>query len=247
MVEFIDGINNMKKNIIMSYAQNFEDIMLWRCFKNIKNGFYIDVGAYSSDYHSVTKLFYDNGWSGINIEPNKDLCDQLKNKRPRDTSLCFALGEKTKVENINIFKNSGLSTINNDFAENHKVFNISMHREEIRVVPLTYIWEKYFLNDKDVHFLKIDVEGYEKNVIIGNDWNKNRPWVIIIESMLPMTQVECHMEWEDFILNSRYTFAYADGLNRFYLANERKYLLDNFKYPPNVFDNFCFGSDFVLG
>lgn len=54
---------------VISYSQNFEDIILWRALKNIENGFYIDVGANDPVVHSVTKLFYENGWRGINCEP----------------------------------------------------------------------------------------------------------------------------------------------------------------------------------
>lgn len=54
---------------LISYAQNHEDIMLWRALKSVQNGFYVDVGANDPVLDSVTKLFYDRGWSGINIEP----------------------------------------------------------------------------------------------------------------------------------------------------------------------------------
>ncbi|MEO8408723.1 MAG: glycosyltransferase, partial [Oxalobacteraceae bacterium] len=35
-----------------------------------------------------------------------------------------------------------------------------------------------------------------------------------------------------------YQFAYADGLNRYYVADEHEDLLSSFGYPPNVFDEF---------
>ena len=54
----------------VSYAQNFEDVMLWRALKHISNGFYIDVGAWSPDIDSVTRIFYEHGWRGVNVEPN---------------------------------------------------------------------------------------------------------------------------------------------------------------------------------
>jgi len=53
----------------ISYAQNMEDVMLYRALKNIHQGFYIDVGAGDPTIDSVAKAFYDMGWSGINIEP----------------------------------------------------------------------------------------------------------------------------------------------------------------------------------
>ena len=54
---------------MISYAQNFEDVVLNRVFHNIANGRYIDVGGYDPVVDSVTKHFYDKGWSGVNIEP----------------------------------------------------------------------------------------------------------------------------------------------------------------------------------
>lgn len=30
----------------VSYAQNFEDVMLYRALKHVEKGFYIDVGAW---------------------------------------------------------------------------------------------------------------------------------------------------------------------------------------------------------
>jgi len=45
---------------LISYAQNFEDVMLWRALKHINKGFYIDVGAFSPDNDSITKFFYEH-------------------------------------------------------------------------------------------------------------------------------------------------------------------------------------------
>lgn len=53
----------------ISYAQNFEDVRLWRALKQFEHGFYIDVGANDPSHDSVTKAFYDHGWHGINVEP----------------------------------------------------------------------------------------------------------------------------------------------------------------------------------
>lgn len=53
----------------ISYAQNYEDVMLHRALKGVEKGFYIDVGANDPVQYSVTKAFYERGWRGINIEP----------------------------------------------------------------------------------------------------------------------------------------------------------------------------------
>ena len=53
--------------VYTSYAQNFEDVIIMRCFKDVEEGFYIDVGAQDPESDSVTRVFYERGWSGINI------------------------------------------------------------------------------------------------------------------------------------------------------------------------------------
>jgi len=42
---------------VYSYAQSFEDAYIYRAFKDVRNGFYVDVGAFDPDEDSVTKLF----------------------------------------------------------------------------------------------------------------------------------------------------------------------------------------------
>ena len=54
---------------MISYAQNQEDVMLARALAGTTNGFYIDVGAHDPVIDSVTKMFYDRGGRGINVEP----------------------------------------------------------------------------------------------------------------------------------------------------------------------------------
>jgi hypothetical protein len=70
------------------------------------------------------------------------------------------------------------------------------------------------------------------------DFIQFRPWIVLVEATRPNSRVEVHQEWEEMLVSARYTFAYADGLNRFYVAKERSKLLDSFRYPPNVFDEF---------
>ena len=71
----------------ISYAQNFEDVILERFFKDKNDGFYVDVGAQDPLYFSLTKHFYDKGWRGINIEPVKYYFNLLEEVRSRDINL----------------------------------------------------------------------------------------------------------------------------------------------------------------
>ena len=222
----------------ISYAQNFEDVMLWRALKHVERGFYIDVGAWSPDVDSVTRAFYEKGWNGINIEPNPKFNLELCEKRPRDINLKFAAGECEALLTMNFLDSPGLSTLDDEIAKKHEAAGRSATRRQVEVKTLAAIWQAHVPPGQAVHFLKVDVEGFEEAVLKGNDWQTNRPWVIVVEATLPMSQVECYQAWEPILLNARYQLAYADGLNRFYVAKEHAELLPAFQYPPNFFDDF---------
>jgi hypothetical protein len=43
--------------MFVSYAQNFEDVMLWRAFRDVEQGFYVDLGAQDPLVDSVSLAF----------------------------------------------------------------------------------------------------------------------------------------------------------------------------------------------
>jgi FkbM family methyltransferase len=222
----------------VSYAQNFEDVILWRALKHIEHGFYIDVGAWSPDLDSVTRAFYERGWRGVNIEPNPEFSGQLQARRPHDRNLRVAVGDCEGVLTMNFLDNPGLSTLNDAIAETHIQAGWNLERQNVQVTTLSSIWQQCVPTGQDVHFLKIDVEGFEEAALRGNDWSQYRPWIVVVEATLPMSQVESYESWEPSLIGANYRFAYADGLNRFYVAQEHPELFPAFKYPPNVFDDF---------
>jgi len=220
----------------VSYAQNFEDVMLWRALKHIENGFYIDVGANDSAIDSVTKAFYERGWRGINIEPLLSHYTDLTEERPRDINLRCAAGAanaEIKVWECDI---RGWATASAEVIAQHMGNGLTGVYHKVPVYPLWEICDRYVTGE--IHFLKIDVEGFEKPVIDGMDFSRFRPWILVIEATRPNSIEEIHDEWEVDIISAGYILAYADGLNRFYVAKEHTELLSSLRYPPNVFDGF---------
>ena len=86
---------------MISYAQNFEDVVLNRVFHDVPVGRYIDVGAYDPVQDSVTKHFYDRGWSGVNVEPVQRFHAAFEKQRPRDWNLNVVLGQSPGVVEFN--------------------------------------------------------------------------------------------------------------------------------------------------
>jgi FkbM family methyltransferase len=103
----------------VSYSQNCEDVLIWRALRHVESGFYIDVGAAWPTFHSVTRAFYDRGWSGINVEPNPRLLEELNRERPRDVNLGVAIGRETGEAVLNVMSNEGLSTVVDQLAHQH--------------------------------------------------------------------------------------------------------------------------------
>ncbi|WP_459616159.1 FkbM family methyltransferase [Bordetella sp. 2513F-2] len=227
----------------ISYAQNFEDVMLRRALKHVEAGFYIDVGAAWPDEDSVTKAFYDCGWSGINVEPNPAFHALLQQQRPRDVNLPVAVGDHAGEVVMHFIGGTGLSSVDTDVIEAHRQSGWSAEQKTVRLQTLTDIWKAHVPAGQEVHFVKIDVEGLEAQVLRGHDWSSCRPWIVLVEATQPSTQTESHDEWEPILLQGGYDHVYADGLNRFYVAREHAGLAAAFRYPPNVFDQFVRASE----
>lgn len=228
----------------ISYAQNLEDVVLWKALKNVNNGFYIDVGANDPIIDSVTKSFYINGWRGINVEPLLQHYKDLVADRPEDINLNYALNEFSGKLDIWECDVRGWATLDREVAKAHEQGGYKGQWHNVEVRTLSDIFDEY--TPADIHFLKVDVEGLELSVLKGNDWSKYRPWIVMVESTFPNTQIEIHTEIEEYLLNYSYIFAYADGLNRYYVSTEHKDLLNSLKYPPNVFDDYKTFSEYSV-
>ncbi len=77
-----------------SYSMDGEDIEIFNYFKNKKNGFYVDVGAYHPIQRNNTMLLYLNGWEGINIDISDFSIKLFNHLRSRDSNLNLAISNK---------------------------------------------------------------------------------------------------------------------------------------------------------
>jgi FkbM family methyltransferase len=220
-----------------SYAQNFEDVLLWRALNDVAGGFYIDVGAWDPDHDSVTRAFSERGWHGINIEPVATWHERLSIRRPRDINLHAAIGTTRSRSAFFEVPATGLSTTNAELATTHEAHGWSVVKQEVEVIPLAEICEAHA--PPAIHFLKIDCEGDEYAALAGADFSRFRPWIILLEAVHPVDQAPTHGPWEPLLTAADYRFVWFDGLNRFYVAAEHyDRLAARLAMPPNVFDQF---------
>ncbi len=221
----------------VSYAQNGEDVLLWRALGSVVDGFYIDVGAGDPERDSVTEAFYQRGWHGINIEPLPALVSRLEEHRQRDINLLAAAGcrdgEQTLFDIPNVY---GWATLDSKVAAGYRDRGLDVAELVVRVRTLASVCAEYVT--RPIHFLKIDVEGSESGVLRGMDFRKWRPWILVIEDALPDRRSSAATSWEPTLLSQEYRFVYHDGLNRYYVAEEHAELAPAIAIQPNVFD--CF-------
>jgi FkbM family methyltransferase len=228
--------------MFISYAQNFEDVMLWRALGHVERGFYIDIGAQHPVTDSVSKAFYEHGWRGVHIEPVPEWIALLRQDRPDEIVIEAAIGDYNGILELSVIPDTGLTTALTEYAQRHQAEGGYAY-SVIRVPCLTL---DNVLRDiaagKEVHWLKIDVEGFERQVLSGWDPSACRPWIIVVEATIPLSQEPDFESWEPFLTEADYHFSYFDGLNRFYIAKEHQELASAFSYPPCVFDNFKIAS-----
>ncbi|WP_137175644.1 FkbM family methyltransferase [Massilia sp. HP4] len=221
----------------VSYSQNAEDVLLWRALGHVADGFYIDVGASDPVEHSVTKAFYERGWRGISIEPLPSFHEQFQQQRPRDVNLAIAAGaENGELTLYDVPDVRGWASPDQAVAEMHRAEGHAIAELKVPVRTLASVCEEHVRGE--IHFLKIDVEGFEADVLRGMDFARWRPWVLVIEATLPNSRETNHASWEDMVTGQRYRFAWFDGLNRWYVAEEHPELMQHFGIQPNVFDAF---------
>jgi len=216
----------MDPNSFITYAQNREDLVLAAFLDGVKKGFYIDVGAAHPVIDSVTKYFYDRGWSGINIEPIKRQYKLFEKQRSRDINLNCGVGAKEETLVLREYIGmEGRSTFSDNEKEEYAP-SAEYKEYPVKVRTLKSILDEF--EPPKIHFLKVDVEGLEYEVLKGNDWVRYRPEVICLEANRVAENCQILLSKEG------YKNIFFDGLNEYYLAPEALGRLAKFNFPRNV-------------
>lgn len=164
------------------YSQAGQDYFLENnIFKGYKNGIFMDVGAHNGVNINNTLFFEKNhGWTGINIEPIKEVFDKLMENRPKCTNLNCAIDliDGTAEFVCNTGYTEMLSGLKNQYDPRHrnrmknelKRYGGSTNIIQVQTKRIETICDEY--NTKHINYLSIDVEGAEFNVIKSINFDK---------------------------------------------------------------------------
>lgn len=171
------------------------DEIYLRAFGYRDNGFFVEVGAHDGWHWSNTWGLAEIGWSGIYIEPLKELYDQCveTNKNRKNVKVeqcCISDANGTCQLGIDAYGASALS--DKDVFE-AKSYTLDTFLEQ-HLVP------------KEFDLLVVDVEGFEDKLLSGFTPSIWLPKLVIIERP-PEPNV---------ITSSGYRKIYQDWINTIY-------------------------------
>jgi len=221
-----------------SFAQNFEDVLLWRALSDVRNGRYIDIGAHDPEIDSVSFAFYKAGWRGLHVEPVPSYAERLREARPEEAVIQAAVTDQPGP--ILFYELSGLSSGRKEIAEHHARSGAVPRQMFVPTVGLDQLLLKV---DDEIHWLKVDVEGMEADVL--RSWGECavRPWVLVIEATFPNSPELTHDLWIHEVVSRGYSEVFFDGLSRYFLHEDHPELAGRFLAPANVFDGFTVTAD----
>ncbi len=219
----------------MYYSQDRQDIFLEEnIFRGFKNGVFMDIGAHDGISINNTLFFEQNhNWSGVNVEPIKEVYDKLVINRPKciniNSAVCNTNGTAEFICNKGYTEMiSGLKQqydprhLNRLDRENKQMGSIT---EIITVNTRTIesICDEH--NIKHINYLSIDVEGAEFEVIksinfdkvfidiIGFENNYNDSSIPIIKYLEDKNYKIIHTCTDIFMINNNSIFnIYSYGL-----------------------------------
>jgi FkbM family methyltransferase len=157
-------------------------------------GFFVDVGAEEGVLGSNSLFFEEKGWKGICIEPHPESFAKLQAQRK---CVCLPVAATSSKGKTKFTKINGplqvLSGITDTYDERHQeriqreIEKKGGTKEEIEVETETLqsIFQTHGV--KEVHYLSVDVEGGELEVLKGINFDDVMIHIIDIENNYPDT------------------------------------------------------------
>jgi FkbM family methyltransferase len=191
---------------VTSHSQIGQDLAVLKYYKNKKNGYFVEIGAWDGISYSNTFLMEKLGWDGICVEPLPKLYNQLEKNRKCKTYQCAVdtVGGKT-LNFVDAGMLSGdLSRIDKDrISRELGAEKLELQSTiEVQTRNLTDI-----LKDADapkfIEFLSLDTEGSEFDILIGLDHDSYKFGYITVEHNYKEPN---RRKIREFLISKGYTF-----------------------------------------
>ncbi len=162
----------LSRHYRISYSQDSEDLLVASLFQHTEHGFYVDVGCHHPIRYSNTKLFYDRGWRGINIDATPGVKELFDRHRRRDINVHAAIADRSGTMELAVFDESAINTL---------TVTAGARTVTVPAFPLAEVLKRWLPTEQPIDFLSVDVEGWDLQVLMSNDWTRYRPRVLVVE------------------------------------------------------------------
>ncbi|MHB8913393.1 MAG: FkbM family methyltransferase [Minisyncoccota bacterium] len=205
-----------------SYSQEGEDLVLSRFLEASTTGFYVDIGAHHPKRFSNTYFFYKKGWRGINIDAMPGSMEAFKRDRPEDINLEIAISDKKQALTYYLFNEPALNGFSEAVSKERdgaKGYSI-IGEKKIETNTLKEVLDKNLPTSTQIDFMSIDIEGYDFEALVSNDWQKYRPRFVLVEDLgthlneINKSKLGQFMEQQGYQLCAKTYFTY------FFMKNE---------------------------
>nr|WP_246209013.1 FkbM family methyltransferase [Entomospira entomophilus] len=203
----------------------FEDL------HQVKNGFYIDVGAFHPYRISNTAYYYLSGWRGINVEPNPISFKNFEQERPEDINLNVGVADQKGELTYYYYGENDAGNTFSVAQKERQLVRLKREPQETFTIPVIDINEVFrYANGREVDFLTIDVESFELTILQQLDFTKYRPKMILVE-LLHTTLANLAEDSIYQLLTSHNYGLYAHTMRTFFF---KKNDMEKSRYEPDI-------------
>ena len=146
-------------------------------FEGARAGFFVEVGANRPQQESQTWHLEQLGWTGVLIEPQPNLADDLARKRAAQVFAVACSSPQNAGRRMRLHVAGALSSLDRDRmapgAEPERVLDVPVRTLDDILI------EAHAPTRFD--FLSIDVEGHELEVLSGFDFTRWQPRLLLLE------------------------------------------------------------------
>jgi FkbM family methyltransferase len=167
------------------FSQFGEDRILADIFQGRRSGTCVEVGANDGVQGSTTLFFEKLGWKCILVEPNPDLCAEIKSKRSAVVIECAASNTRGTVA-LHVaegaWRADAMSTVSTREEDQQRIRQQGFTTRSMNVATATLDELLTAAGvESGIDFVSIDVEGHETQVIEGFSLGQWRPRIVIVE------------------------------------------------------------------
>lgn len=192
-------------------------------FSHIKEGTFVEVGAYDGYNFSNTWGLADAGWTGLYVEPIPEFAQkcQENHKNNKITVVQEAMGDHADIVRMKV---AGTLSTYDDLYANSDVWKSHYRKNNtitVRMETLDSLLNRYRINP-GFELLVIDTEGSELKVLKGFDIKYWSPLMVIVEAHEHSPYKELTVLAPDIneYFSYDYDKIYSDAINNIYIRRE---------------------------